>query len=123
MAYDGQDLIVEFTSGGGVAKRYVHGPGADEPLVWYEGSTLASRRFLVADERGSIVLITGDDGKKIAQNSYDDWGVPTGSHSGRFGYTGQAKIGGTELWHYKARAYSPASAASCSPSRSGSGTG
>jgi len=53
------------------------------------------------------VLITGDDGKKIAQNSYDEWGVPTGSHTGRFGYIGQTKIGGTELWHYKARAYSP----------------
>ncbi|HEX8482908.1 MAG TPA: hypothetical protein VF650_13480 [Allosphingosinicella sp.] len=35
-------------------RRYVHGPGTDEPLVWYEGSGTSDRRFLHTDERGSV---------------------------------------------------------------------
>ena len=30
-------LVVEWV-GGAVARRYAHGPGVDEPLVWYEGA-------------------------------------------------------------------------------------
>jgi hypothetical protein len=54
--YDGAELIMELDSNGTqVLRRYVHGPGIDEPLVWYEGSGTADRRWLHADERGSIV--------------------------------------------------------------------
>ncbi|MCQ8186643.1 hypothetical protein NOG11_14770, partial [Parvularcula sp. BGMRC 0090] len=35
-AYAGQALISEHHSTGGVKRRYVHGPGSDEALVWYE---------------------------------------------------------------------------------------
>jgi hypothetical protein len=42
-----------------VLRRYVHGPGLDEPLVWYEGSGTTDRRHLFADERGSIVAVEG----------------------------------------------------------------
>ncbi|HEV2078763.1 MAG TPA: hypothetical protein VGR19_02535 [Allosphingosinicella sp.] len=35
-------------------RRYVHGPGVDEPLVTYEGFGTTNRRSLHADERGSI---------------------------------------------------------------------
>jgi hypothetical protein len=33
-------------------------PGDDNPLVWYEGSTTTDKRWLQADERGSVVAIT-----------------------------------------------------------------
>ena len=35
-AYDGTALIAEYNSSNAMLRRYVHGPGADEPLVWYE---------------------------------------------------------------------------------------
>lgn len=35
--YDGPDLVAEYDSSGAVLRRYVHGAGVDEPLVWYEG--------------------------------------------------------------------------------------
>ena len=60
--YDGDRLIVEYNSSGTLQRRYVHGTGVDEPLVWYEGSSVspASRRYLHADHQGSIVAT--DDG-------------------------------------------------------------
>lgn len=53
-AYDGQALIAEYDGSNVPQRRYVQGPGADEPLVWYEGSGTSDRRWLHADERGSI---------------------------------------------------------------------
>ena len=55
--YDGADLIGEYDgaiAGVSLLRRYVHGPGTDEPLVWYEGSGTSDRRFLHTDERGSV---------------------------------------------------------------------
>ncbi len=55
--YDGDRLISEYNTSGAVQRRYVHGVNVDEPMVWYEGSTVSSatRRYLHADHLGSIV--------------------------------------------------------------------
>jgi hypothetical protein len=37
LLYDGDRLAAEY-SGSTLLRRYVHGTGTDEPLVWYEGS-------------------------------------------------------------------------------------
>ncbi|MCQ8185761.1 hypothetical protein [Parvularcula maris] len=80
----------------------------DEPLVYYRGSGTGDRRFLSADERGSIVLVTRSDGSVMRRYRYDDDGNrdTEADEAGRFGYTGQLRIKGTSIWHYKARAYS-----------------
>ena len=49
--YDGDDVIAEYNAAGVLLRRYVHGPGSDEPLVWYEGSGTSDRRYLLSDER------------------------------------------------------------------------
>ena len=88
-------------------RRYVHGPGIDNPIVWYEGSGTSDRRFLMADESGSIVSVTDSAGATIAINRYDEYGIPGAGNIGRFGYTGQAWLAEVGLWYYKARMYSP----------------
>jgi RHS repeat-associated protein len=105
--YDNSDLIAEYSNGNALLRRYVHGPGVDEPIVWYEGSGTTNRRFLMADERGSIVSVTDSAGVVITLNKYDEFGIPQSANQGRFGYTGQAWLADVGMWHYKARAYSP----------------
>jgi RHS repeat-associated protein len=105
--YDGADMIAEYNSANTLLRRYVHGPGDDEPLVWYEGSGTADRRWLMADERGSIIGITNGAGTMTTINSYDEYGIPGSANQGRFQYTGQAWLPEFGLYHYKARAYSP----------------
>lgn len=73
-------------------RRYIKGAGVDETLVWYEGSGFTTRRYLVADERGSIAAVTDDAGVSLAANTYDEYGRPGASNMGRFQYTGQAYI-------------------------------
>lgn len=105
--YDGQDLVAEYDGAGNLLRRYVHGLSDDEPLVWYEGSGTADRRWLVADERGSIMAVTDGSGAAIALNSYDMFGIPGTGNLGRFGFTGQAWLPEIGLYSYKARVYSP----------------
>lgn len=106
--YDGDHIAAEVANpSGSIMRRYVFGSGSDEPLVWYEGAGASDRRWLHADERGSIVATTDASGNVIATNTYDEYGIPSGSGVGRFGYTGQAWLPDLGLSYYKARMYSP----------------
>jgi RHS repeat-associated protein len=106
-AYDGADLIGEYSSTNALLRRYVFGPNTDEPLVWYEGSGTTDRRWLISDNQGSIVAVTNASGGGTATNTYDEYGIPGSGNTGRFQYTGQAWIPEVGIYHYKARAYSP----------------
>jgi RHS repeat-associated protein len=88
-------------------RRYVHGPGDDEPVVWYEGAGTADRRWLHTDERGSGGAVTNSTGSAFAINSYDEYGIPASTNIGRFQYTDQAWLPEVGLYYYKARMYSP----------------
>jgi RHS repeat-associated protein len=102
--YDGDKLVMEYNGAGAVTRSYVHGPGADEPLVLYESG---QRRFLHADHQGSIISLNDDGGTAVAINSYDEYGIPGAGNQGRFQYTGQAWIPELGMYYYKARFYSP----------------
>lgn len=106
-AYDGVDMIAEYNSVNALQRRYVHGPGTDNPIVWYEGTGTADKRFLHADERGSIVAVSNASGGLIGINTYDEYGIPRSSNVGRFQYTGQTWLPEAGLFYYKARMYSP----------------
>lgn len=105
--YSGSRLISERDWYGNLLRRYVHGPGVDEPIVWYEGAGTSDRRFLTSDERGSVINVTDSTGATLARNSYDEYGIPAPGNLGRFGYTGQTWLPEVGLWYYKARMYSP----------------
>ncbi len=108
-ASDGGNIIGEYLWGvsPSLQRRYVYGAGADEPLVWYEGTGTSDKRWLIADERGSVVAVTNASGTSIATNTYDEYGIPAASNLGRFQYTGQAWLPEVGLYYYKARMYSP----------------
>ncbi|MCI0631803.1 MAG: RHS repeat-associated core domain-containing protein [Phycisphaerales bacterium] len=105
--YDGADLIAEYSDTGTLLRRFMHGPGFDEPIIWYEGTGTGNRRWLTTDRLGSVTAVTDDDGAMLSINTYDEYGVPGSSNDGRFQYTGQMWLPEAGLYHYKARAYDP----------------
>lgn len=107
--YDGAHIASELSTSGTVLRRYVFGPGIDAPIVWYEGSGTTDRRFLHADERGSVIAVTDSTGAVIANgiNTYDESGIPGATNVGRFQYTGQVWLPEAGIAYYKARMYSP----------------
>ena len=108
--YDGSDRVAECDASGAMQRRYVHGVGAgDDPLVLFFGNTVtdSSRRYLFADERGSIIASTDSTGTETAHSQYDEYGVPDATNSFDFQYTGQAWLPELGMYYYKARMYSP----------------
>jgi RHS repeat-associated protein len=104
--YDGDSLIAEYDASGNVLRRYVHGPGVDEPLLWYEYSGLTTRRHLRTDHEGSVVAISDASGTSFGVDSYSEYGIKGASNVGRFQYTGQIYLAELGLNYYKARMYS-----------------
>jgi RHS repeat-associated protein len=98
---------VDNVTGATVKRRFVHGPGTDEPSVWYEGSGTSDRRFLHQDERGSVVAVTNGAGALLNINTYDEYGIPRSTNAGRFQSTAQAWLPELGMYYYKARMYSP----------------
>ena len=77
LGHDGDQLSLEtpYTSTPStIGRRYAYGAGADEPLVWYEGNTNSDKRWLLADERGSIIAVTDGVGNAVNLNRYDEYG-------------------------------------------------
>ena len=103
--YDGDRLSAEYNAAGAVLRRYVHGPGVDEPLVWYEGAGTADRRYLIADHQGSVIA---ENGATTSLYRYGPYGEPDTWTGSRFRYTGQIALPEVQLYHYKARVYDPA---------------
>ncbi|WP_081477078.1 RHS repeat domain-containing protein [Sphingomonas sp. PAMC 26605] len=111
LQHDGTMLVTErgpASVGSPIQRRYVFGPGTDEPLVWYEGAGTGTKRYLMADERGSIVAVTDAAGQAVAINAYDEYGNRAANNIGRFQYTGQAWIPELGMYDFKARIYSAA---------------
>jgi len=104
--YDGQQVVGEYNTSGGLLRRYVPGLGLDNVVTAYEGAGY-DRRWLLSDERGSVVSITDGAANALTTNTYDEYGQPGSANSGRFQYTGQMWLPQAQLYHYRARAYAP----------------
>jgi len=105
--YDGANLIGEYNASNALLRRYVQGPGLDAPLVRYDGTGTSNRRWLITDERGSVVAETNASGAAVQINTYDEYGMPGSGNTSRFGYTGQMWIAEIGLYHYRNRVYNP----------------
>ena len=109
--YSGNDLIAEMDGAGAILRRYVHGPGVNNPLVWLEGPGMAASgvRYLYKDRLGSITSWTNAAGVVQATFAYGPYGEPKTWGGSRFGYTGQVALSELGLYHYHARVYDPVS--------------
>ena len=95
-------------NGAAVARRYVHGPGVDEPLVWYEGAGNTAKNWIYTNHLGSVVALANNTGTSTATYTYGPFGEPnTTAGNMRFRYTGQQLLSPLNLYYYKARVYSP----------------
>ncbi|MBA3810569.1 MAG: RHS repeat-associated core domain-containing protein [Caulobacteraceae bacterium] len=109
--YGGSGLLAEYGTVGAddgvLHARYVPGPGIDETVVWYNSADTSQRRWLLSDERGSVIAVADAGGARLSANTYDEYGVPGAGNLGRFQYGGQMWLAEAGVYHDKARDYSP----------------
>ena len=129
--YDGPHIVAEYNSSGSLARKYIYGPGIDNPVAmikvvsgtdyWY---------YYYTDALGSVRLLTNASGAVVEGYTYDPYGRPrvmwsagpdgnwltedtatyTISHPARGNpimFTGRWWDYTTQLYHYRARDYSP----------------
>jgi len=108
--YEGQQIIAEYNGSGALQRRYIPGPGLDNPYVWFEGTGTASStaRWLLGNAFGSIIAVgsTGAANTTLGINAYDEFEVGPTTNLGRFQYKGMAYIPELGLYHARARTYS-----------------
>jgi RHS repeat-associated protein len=105
-AYDGNNLIEEMNSSGGVVARYTQTGTIDESLAMLRSSTTS---YYQADGLGSVTSLSTGVGALANAYTYDSYGktTPTGSIVNSFQYTGREFDTETNLYFYRARYYDP----------------
>lgn len=105
--YDGVDIVRETRTGvGAITRRFVHGLGSDEPLL-FEDATASALAYLHADGLGSIVRHTNGSGASAETITYDAWGDLQGGTPAPYGFTGRESDPEVSLQYYRSRYYDP----------------
>ncbi len=100
------DVAAEYDSAGARQARYTHGPGVDEPVEQLRGGLYYTYQ---RDGLGSTSKITDAGQATVDAYTYSPWGDTTvsGSLANPFQFTGREADSGSQLYHYRARAYDP----------------
>jgi RHS repeat-associated protein len=95
---------MEYGGSGQLLRRYVYGPGIDEPICM---KTASSAYYYHFDALGSAIALTGSNGQKVETYAYSPYGkVSQPSSLGNpYLYTGREYDGETGLYYYRARYY------------------
>jgi len=108
---DGVEEVAEYDANGTLLRRYVHGPGVDEPIAMVTpGGSSGGETVLYyhTDAQGSVIAMSDASGAAIETHTYDAFGVSADTGSGNpFRYTGRRLDHETGLYYYRARYYSP----------------
>ena len=105
----GDQEIAEYQGTASVAltRRFVYGPGLDEPVAAVSATN--ARTYQFQDALGSVILATNASGLMTERYRYTAHGVTlsAGANTAAYRYTGRRWDAETGLYHYRARAYSP----------------
>jgi RHS repeat-associated protein len=113
--YAGWQLIAEYDGTGALQRKYVYGPGIDEPIRVTANGT---NYYYHQDGLGSVTEITDGTGNLVESYRYDVYGTPTilapdsrllttSLIGNRFLFTGRDYDPDTGWYNYRNRYYSP----------------
>jgi RHS repeat-associated protein len=104
--HDGYQVVAEYDASGALRRRFVYGPGVDEPLVMMAG---AATYYYHADGIGSVIALSNQSGAKVESIGYDPFGNANSASivGNPYLFTGRTYDAETGLYYYRARYYDP----------------
>ncbi len=108
--YDGDKIIAEYDGSNNLLRKFVYGPGIDEPILMINISGgNETKYFYHFDGLGSVVGLSNSSGTVVERYSYDVFGEPnrTSSLGNPYLFTGRAYDDETGNYYYRARYYKP----------------
>jgi RHS repeat-associated protein len=109
--YDGDHCIAEYDGSSNLQRKYIYGPGVDQPVCMVEAAgSYAGTYYYHFDALGSVVALTNSSGNTVEVYEYDVYGrvgATDARHPNRFMFTGREFDKETGLYYYLARYYKP----------------
>ncbi|MFN9780433.1 MAG: RHS repeat domain-containing protein [Alphaproteobacteria bacterium] len=105
---DGSEEVAEYTGAGALLRRYIPGPGTDQPIAMVTPAGASHTRcYFHLNRQGSTVAMSNDAGVMAeGPYTYDAYGQGPTSAGVPFKYTGRRLDPETGLYYYRARYYS-----------------
>ena len=102
--FDGDHIVAEYESGS-LARKFVYGPGIDEPVMMIVGE---NRYFYHANEQGAVLALSNASGALAETYLYSPYGELgfEGALGNPYLNTGRRYDPETGLYYYRARMYS-----------------
>ncbi len=109
--YDGDQCIAEYNAYNQLKRKYIYGPGVDEPVCMIDSmASPAVMSYYHFDALGSVVALTNASGNTVEVYEYDVYGrvgASDANHPNRIMFTGREYDKETGLYYYRARYYKP----------------
>jgi len=116
--YDGDQVIAEYDGSDNLLRKFVYGPGIDEPICMIDVDSGETRYYYHFDGLGSVAAISDANAAVVEKYEYDVFGgttikdasdnVLTESAIGNpYGFTGRRLDTETGNYYYRARYYNP----------------
>jgi RHS repeat-associated protein len=115
--YDGSQIIAEY-NGSTLVKKYIYGPGIDEPVCMIDVTDGNKKYYYHFDGLGSVVTVSDQYATVVEKYKYDVFGKPTicepnGTSrtasiiDNRYMFAGREYDSESGLYYYRARYYRP----------------
>lgn len=111
-AYDGAQVIAEYDGTDTLLRKFIYGPGIDEPICMIDAAGAGETRYYYHyDGLGSIIALSNISGTVVEKYAYDAFGTTTviqdGGTQNPYRFTGRRWDDEIDLYYYRARMYSP----------------
>ena len=106
--YDGDQIIAHYDSNGNLLRKFIYGPGIDEPISMIDVADNNKVYYYHFDGLGSVAALSNIDSEVVERYSYDVYGEPnrTSSVGNPYLFTGREYDIETGNYYYRARYYS-----------------
>ncbi|MHC4575259.1 MAG: RHS repeat domain-containing protein [Planctomycetota bacterium] len=75
-SYDGDQVIAECNESGTLLRKFVYGPGIDEPICMIDVADNNAVYYYHFDGLGSVIALSNENKEIIERYSYDVFGEP-----------------------------------------------
>ena len=108
--YDGGNVLAEYAENGDLLRKYLYGPGIDEPISMTEVVDSNAVYYYHTDGLGSVIALSNADGNSVQAYEYSIYGLGAASdpnHTNPYMFAGRRFDVETGLYYNRARYYNP----------------
>jgi RHS repeat-associated protein len=108
--YDGPHVIAEYDGNNNLLRKYIYGPGMDQPICMIEVTDANATYYYHFDDLGSVVALSDSDGDTVQTYEYSVYGevaVEDANHTNPYMFAGRRYDIEIGLYYNRARYYNP----------------